>query len=451
VLTAKGTEVSRPENGCFSADLQTAVQAELETMLEAPFFAQSTRCKSFLSYVVQQTLSGKASELKERTIGISVFGRATDYDTGETSIVRVTANEVRKRIGQYYRESRVAHTMQIELPKGAYVPEFRFRPAAGVNPPEKIDELDSFDGEPAAAKTASARPEPPTSVVQFDSAPSDPLKSDETNATGSFRSRSVLVSAALLVSLFCVGATSFTIWRNRAQEKIPKVWNAFLRAGVPVLICVDTHDLHIPPAPSSTDGQKFVDMVLRKQIISLDDAAVVASMAGILGEKGIPFRVVGAEETSLTDFRRQPVILIGAIDNKWTLRLTQSLRYRIEVSNPPGSGSGKEPIASIVDSKHPEKTPWTVDLSIPFAAWKRDYGIVARVDDSTTGMPVLIEAGLGNDGSIAASELFISDDLLAKLVSGPQCSKTSNFEAVIETEIIETKPGPPRILGVECW
>ena len=103
-----------------------------------------------------------------------------------------------------------------------------------------------------------------------------------------------------------------------------------------------------------------------------------------------------------------------------------------------------------MDSKHPEKTPWTVDLSIPFAAWKRDYAIVARVEDSTTGMPVLIEAGLGNDGSLAASELFTSDDLLAKLVSGPQC-KTSNFEAVIETEIIETKPGPPRILGVECW
>ena len=80
-------------------------------------------------------------------------------------------------------------------------------------------------------------------------------------------------------------------------------------------------------------------------------------MAGILGKKGIPFRVAGAEQTSLTEFRRQPVILIGAIDNKWTLRLTQSLRYRIEVSNPPGSGSGKEPIASIVDSEHPEKTP----------------------------------------------------------------------------------------------
>ena len=90
-------------------------------MLKAPFFAQSHQCKNFLGYVVLQTLSGNASELKERTIGISAFGRANDYDTGETSIVRVTANEVRKRIGQYYRDSRVAHPIElIELePQGS--------------------------------------------------------------------------------------------------------------------------------------------------------------------------------------------------------------------------------------------------------------------------------------------------------------------------------------------
>jgi len=85
-------------------------------------------------------------------------------------------------------------------------------------------------------------------------------------------------------------------------------------------------------------------------------------------------------------FSIEPVILIGAIDNKWALRLTQALRYRIEVANPPGSGSGKEPIASIVDAQNPTTVPtWTTDLSIPFAAWKNDYAIVARIGDATTG------------------------------------------------------------------
>jgi hypothetical protein len=63
------------------ASVQAAVRAELQLMLDAPIFAQSSRCKRFLSHVVLETLSGRASQLKERTIGISAFDRASDYDT----------------------------------------------------------------------------------------------------------------------------------------------------------------------------------------------------------------------------------------------------------------------------------------------------------------------------------------------------------------------------------
>jgi hypothetical protein len=120
------------------------------------------------------------------------------------------------------------------------------------------------------------------------------------------------------------------------------------------------------------------------------------------------------------------------------------------VENPPGSGADKEPIASIVDTKQPA-TRWTTDLSIPFSAWKSDYAVIARVDDATTGVPVLIEAGLGNDGTLAASELITSGELSAKLAHESACSNKANFETVIETEIIDTKSGPPHVLRLTCW
>src|SRR3569833_1016870 len=125
---ASGTtnmEGSGVERVPLNADIQAAVRAELDGILKAPIFAQSNRCKRFLSHVVQQTLAGNAGDLKERTIGINVFERTNDYDTGDDSIVRVTANEVRKRLGQYYGESAGAHVVLIELPRGSYVPEFR--------------------------------------------------------------------------------------------------------------------------------------------------------------------------------------------------------------------------------------------------------------------------------------------------------------------------------------
>ncbi|MDR3737109.1 MAG: hypothetical protein P4L10_16450, partial [Acidobacteriaceae bacterium] len=178
------------------------------------------------------------------------------------------------------------------------------------------------------------------------------------------------------------------------------------------------------------------------EIIPVDDVTVIASMASLLGKKGIPFRVVGAGQASLTDLRRQPIILIGAANNKWTLRVSQDLRYRIQ---------DVHPVASILDSQQPASVPWSFNFTTPMHDWKNDYAIVAKYDDPTTGVPVIIVAGLGNDGSLAASEMIGSDALPQALAAEPQCSGKSNFEAVIGTDIIDAKPGPPHVLRLQCW
>ena len=51
----------------------------------------------FLRYLVERALDGRGDQLKERTIGVDVFGRDAAYDTGKDAIVRVSANGVRKR------------------------------------------------------------------------------------------------------------------------------------------------------------------------------------------------------------------------------------------------------------------------------------------------------------------------------------------------------------------
>jgi hypothetical protein len=42
-------------------------------MLTAPIFAQSTRCKKFLKFIVSETLAGNALQLKERTMVSTSF------------------------------------------------------------------------------------------------------------------------------------------------------------------------------------------------------------------------------------------------------------------------------------------------------------------------------------------------------------------------------------------
>ena len=441
--SASATDGIGAGGGPFSAEIQAAIRDELDAMLTTPIFVQSQRCKRFLRYIVEQSLAGNAGQLKERTIGIAVFERANDYDTGDDSIVRVTANEIRKRLSQFYAESSVAHRILIELPRGSYVPEFRIQPLRGSG---KSNRTSPSDTGVQPGSTTRANAGEPQSVAPADIA--DRRHTAETSTGNVRRKRAAYAAIAVLL---IAAAAAFAIWKVKTAKRSPDLWDSFTHAGVPILVCIDTHNLQPLVPEQSAEGQRFVDLVLRRQIISLDDAAILSSMASELGKRGIPFRVVGAEQTSLADLRRQPVILIGAIDNKWTVHLTQNLRYRIQIANPPGSGSGKEPIASIVDSEHPESTQWVTDLSVPFTAWKRDYAIVARIDDSTTGVPVLIEAGLGNDGTVAASELINTGALAETLANETSCHAKRNFEAVIGTQIIDTKSGPPHVLRLTCW
>src|ERR1700747_749145 len=92
------------------------VREELGRVLTSSEFRNSKRSQDFLRYVVEHTLNGHSDLLKERTIGIEVFGRSTDYEPGEDATVRVKAGEVRKRLGLYYAEQGVHDSVRIELP-----------------------------------------------------------------------------------------------------------------------------------------------------------------------------------------------------------------------------------------------------------------------------------------------------------------------------------------------
>lgn len=446
MANTNGIEELKSERNIFNPVLQSAVRAELDLILVSPAFAQSNRCKRFLSFVVLQALAGHANELKERTIGVSVFDRAIDYDTGGDSIVRVTSNEVRKRIGQFYGESSSDHSVIIELPRGSYVPEFRVLPNRKekeadqpIHSASSLTDIKVADIPPERVPIAAST-EPHAALTQ--------LKVEPIAEPAARRNRGTSRLLVAVTAILVVAGAAFGVWRIETHKQFPQIWEAFENAKSPVLICLGTHNLASSNTPAEESTERFSDLILHNEMIPVDDVTVITSMASILGRKKIPFRVMGAGQASLTDLRRQPIILIGGIDNRWTLRLTQDLRYQIKRVDPPG---GKEPLAYIVDSRSHGDVRWTTDFSVPMYAWKSDYAVVARVDDPTTGVPVLIDAGLGNDGSLAASELLASDVIPNLLKAEPGCSGKTNFEAIIETQIIDAKPGPPHIVRMQCW
>lgn len=101
------------------------VRSELDKILKSPAFQSSKRCHDFLEFIVSHTLDGDFDSLSERFLGADLFGRPIDYDTKADAIVRVRANDVRRRLAEYYSEHHSAPVV-ISLGTGSYVPEFQW-------------------------------------------------------------------------------------------------------------------------------------------------------------------------------------------------------------------------------------------------------------------------------------------------------------------------------------
>jgi hypothetical protein len=113
-----------------------SLQQHLKEVIEGDVFKGSHRSGQFLQYIVDQAIAGRFDSLKERVIGMELFGRSASYDTGDDAIVRVTASDVRKRLLQHYGRYGATSGFRISLPSGSYIPEIMRDPLGEIGLPE---------------------------------------------------------------------------------------------------------------------------------------------------------------------------------------------------------------------------------------------------------------------------------------------------------------------------
>jgi len=131
-------------------DRTSQVREELRNVLSSEAFKGGKRAQDFLQLVVEHALAGRHDHLRERMLGVEMFGRPVDYDTANDAVVRVKASEVRRRLAQYYGSLQTPAPVRIELPAGSHVSHFFFNEAstdAAVTP---------VAAEPAELKEAPA-------------------------------------------------------------------------------------------------------------------------------------------------------------------------------------------------------------------------------------------------------------------------------------------------------
>jgi hypothetical protein len=412
-----------------------AVMRELAEILSSPHFSSSKRYPALLQYIVENTLVGKSDLLKERTLGMEVFGRSPTYDTINDTVVRFTASEVRRRLLAYYSESGRDSSIRISLPSGSYVPEF-YRGQDRLEEPV-------LDGDFQAASIPDIDGRTDADLMVQGPRWTVPSTSGETDhasqATVGPKSTSRRKLAQAVAALFLLALVAGSWWRYRqlnSQTAVDIFWSPVLRDQRTVSICFGS----VVFAQGKYSGDVTAGSDILYPFVSVQGASAIALISGLMQRSGATAQLQSAPTTPLTELREHSVILLGAYNNRWTIRLLQPLRYHF--------GPDSDP--AIVDSTQ-LTSRWQRDQSLPYSS-ADDYAIVARYRDATTDGWVVALAGLGRNGAEAAAQFATSPHYMQLLRDqAGNGFLNRNIEAVLKVSVIDGKTGAPSILAVHTW
>ncbi len=436
---------------------QQQVMGVLEALLRSSLFASAHRGQLFLRYVVEQALRGNRDDLKERTIGVAVFGRDPEYSTGDDAVVRVQAGDVRKRLERFFSKPEASQLpVEISLPLGTYCPEFLFRePASSSN--------EQAPNHPVAPESHT-RDSLLRTAGSADQEVAHP-KEQESSARSWAHSKRIVVSAIVIV--LCLTPLGWWTMHRRNSSAFQDFWAPITRARQPVLLCIARA---VPYYPSRrfliehgatrsgefhTEWQKMgkpfslppdeplrwgdLDEMQEFGVATGDVySAVQLSLAFSRMNKDSQLRVGNGYQ--FEDLRSSPSVLVGAFNNKWTMLIGASLPYRFIED---GTGIG-------IEESGGTKRQWR--SSSLESRRQQDYAIVARLLNTETGQPVIIIGGIGASGTQAATEFVTnSPELKTALANLPQDWQNRNVEFVISTKVTDGVAGPPSVVESAVW
>jgi hypothetical protein len=378
---------------------------------------------------VDRTLAQDEPHLKEGAIALTVFHRTSVAEGIDDSVVRVCAREVRKRLERYYSEDGATDSIRMQLPVGSYVPRFHRVPEQPPIAPESPPQLDlrALPGRRARRKVA------------------------------------IWAGAVLISSAFAVGHYQFG-----GSRRFRQFWSPVNNHPRPALVCIGPttvygfsrhmHETFLRQNPSALDiGRELFQFPQGATIPAEDlvpftddrftsgalDAAIRIAQLLERAGKASQFRL--GSTISEEEARQQPIILVGAFSNPWTLEWSRQLPYYFHRE------IDKDGVHVSIRNRRDSRNVW----SIPYLEREGmtvDYAIISRVVDLATRNPIIAIAGLTHYGTQAAAA-FVTDQNLwdSALRSAPSGWPSHNFEAVLETAVINRTPNRTQVLAMAVW
>jgi hypothetical protein len=394
------------------------LQQHLREVIEGAAFKASHRSGQFLKYIVDQAIAGHFESLKERVIGIELFGRSPSYDTGEDAIVRVTASDVRKRLLQHYGKDGASSEFRISLPLGAYIPEIARRTRSSANGHSHLA------GTEADPDHLAELPHP----VLLQGPVHAPLNDVVVESSRSgVRARVAWLSIAALCTLAVIASAVIARNRYSVVEVAPRsslLWSAFFRS--PHSTQIITSDPNIAEIEAFTgdqlsvsdyanhnyipDPSKLTPEVVNfcRNILRGDQAAVIdMPIAVYIGQMALAssrsVSVHAARSRRIQDLASEDnFAFIGSPrTNPWSALFSDQLDFRFVF----------DPKAKTEFIRNVRPRPQEASAYVPSApgwATGRTFATLALVKNRDQTGQVLLIAGATHEGTAAAGN-FITD------------------------------------------
>jgi len=405
--------------GNYSEALSGIVREHVDQILADQLFRNSQRYSNLLRFIVDRTLKGHTEELKERVIGVEVFGRSPTYDTSADPTVRVAANEIRKRLINYYAKASPGQNVRIDVPLGSYVAEFSFtEPKPGVASP--------IETQPEQIQV-KAEQKRPTYRRWY--------------AWGSFAA--VVLCLAVWAGLRVLAPVA----------PIDRFWAPVLSGSGPVLLCVSTGtegpasgaaaplaNTIAQPLPPAVSAQQNVNMA-----VGALDLNAINKLSVYLRLKGKDSAVRASQAITLADLRSGPTVLYGSYHNEWARLLENNLRFRF-------NEDWNQNLRWIEDTTNVASRDWSMSTSLPYEHFDNDYALVTRALDSTTGQWWIAIGGLTGQGTLDVNQFLLDPASMSKLTADlPSGWDKKNLQIVFAIKVVGGSPGVPCVIATYTW
>lgn len=420
--------------GTYTTEQASAIQAELDAIVESPHFSSSKRSQDFLEFIVLRTLEGKYDNLTERFLGVELFGRAIDYETGTDSVVRVRATDVRRRLAQYYSDHRATPEVMIHLASGTYIPEFQWV-AAMVTPDAREVSQELFHAETSVLPAKSADPFLPAPFI--------------TERTRNRRPMLVIPIAATVLVACWLGwwargqVLDRSLFPWKYEPAVNALWSQLLGNGHATDIVISDVSFQIveilrrerynlnsylnrsyldpaQDAQSNAAMQSALNLIGPKEIGSASESRL-ARRIETLGWIGNGIRVYNSRDYSSSLVANDNLILIGSdYTNPWQQLFDDQLNFVLE--------TGIDSSGSIRN-----KAPRPGEQSIYIRTKDSGYCVVAFLQNPEDNTNALLIQGSSSEATEAGGDFVLSENELSDFEKMLHVQTLPYFEVVLKT------------------